>query len=162
LSSTKFIALTSLILGIAAITLPYFFGNLAVALLGGVMMLSGIVTLLLMNAARADGLQVSVFAPWLQIVAGIVILFWPSLALWLVALILGGGLILSGLASLSEMRSANVINPPAYRKYEAWFTVALGALLIVMGAAGSAVLLGIVLGIALIGRGLRQWRMASH
>lgn len=145
-------------LGLAAIALPYLFGTIAVALLGGVMLASGIVALLLMNRARDEGLRISVFAPWIQIIAGIVILIWPGLALWLVALILGGGLILSGVAGLNRMHDTDIVNPPTNRKFEFWFSIALGALLILMGAAGSAVLLGMVLGVALIGRGLQQWR----
>jgi hypothetical protein len=34
-------------------------------------------------------------------------------------------------------------------------------LLIVMGAAGSALLLGIIFGVSLIGTGMQQWRMAN-
>jgi uncharacterized membrane protein HdeD (DUF308 family) len=42
-----------------------------------------------------------------------------------------------------------------------WASIVLGALLIVMGAFGSAILLGMVLGIALINAGLQQWREAD-
>jgi hypothetical protein len=37
----------------------------------------------------------------------------------------------------------------------------LGALLIILGALGSAVLLGVALGIALIAVGIQQWREAD-
>ena len=35
-------------------------------------------------------------------------------------------------------------------------------LLIVMGAAGSALLLGVILGVSLIASGLQQWRIANR
>jgi len=62
-SPTKFSAVTSILLGVAAIILPYLFGTFAVMMLGGVMLASGIVALLYVNAARKEGIPVSVFAP---------------------------------------------------------------------------------------------------
>src|SRR5690606_2582370 len=116
--------------GVAAIILPYLFGTFAVMMLGGVMLASGIVALLYVNAARKAGIPVSVFAPWVQVIAGVVILIWPGLALWIVAVILVAGLV-------------------------------FGVLLIVLGGTGSAILLGVVLGVALISTGLQQWRLAA-
>ena len=66
MSSTKFGAVTSILLGVAAIILPSLFGTFAVMVLGGVMLASGIVALLYVNAARKEGIPVSVFAPWVQ------------------------------------------------------------------------------------------------
>jgi uncharacterized membrane protein HdeD (DUF308 family) len=160
-SSAKFSAAISILLGVAAIILPYLFGTFAVMLLGGVMLASGIVALLYVNAARKEGIPVSVFAPWVQVIAGVIILIWPELALWIVAVILGGGLILSGITGLTALRDAGIINPPVLRKVELWSSIVLGVLLIVLGSAGSAILLGIVLGIALISIGLQQWRLAA-
>lgn len=161
MSSAKFSAAISILLGVAAIILPYLFGTFAVMLLGGVMLASGIVALLYVNAARKEGIPVSVFAPWVQVIAGVIILIWPELALWIVAVILGGGLILSGITGLTALRDAGIINPPVLRKVELWSSIVLGVLLIVLGSAGSAILLGIVLGIALISIGLQQWRLAA-
>ncbi len=161
MSSTKFSAIVTTLLGVAAIVLPYVFGTLAVMILGGVMLASGIVALLYVSAARKEGVPVSVLAPWAQVIAGVVILLWPALTLWLVAVILGGGLILSGATGLTALRDDRVINPPLRRKIELWSSIVLGALLIVLGASGSAMLLGVVLGIALISSGLQQWRWAD-
>jgi uncharacterized membrane protein HdeD (DUF308 family) len=160
-SSTRFLAVVSILLGVAAIVLPYFFGTLAVIALGGVMLASGIVSLLFVNDIRKQGLPVSVFGPWAQIVAGVVILIWPELALWLVAVLLGGALILHGITGLTALRDAELVNPPMLRKIALWAIIVLGVLLIVLGAFGSAVLLGLVLGIALINAGLQQWREAN-
>ena len=160
MNSTKTGAAVTVALGVAAIVLPYFFGALAVITLGGVMLASGIVALLYVNEARRQGMPVSVLGPWIQVIAGIVILVWPKLALWLVAVILGGGLILSGITGLTALRDSGLVNPPMLRKIELWASIGLGVLLIVMGATGSAVLLGVVLGIGLIGVGLRRWRLA--
>mgnify|MGYP002065057609 CR=1 FL=1 len=101
------------------------------------------------------------FGPGAQVFAGIVLLIWPGLALWLVALVLGGGLILSGISGLSALRDSQVVNPSIVKKVEYWLIIGLGVLLIVMGAAGSALLLGTVLGVALISIGLQQWRLAG-
>jgi uncharacterized membrane protein HdeD (DUF308 family) len=160
-SSAKFVAATSILLGVAAIILPYIFGTFAVMLLGGVMLASGIVALFYVNAVRKEGIPVSVFAPWVQVIAGMVILIWPELALWIVAVILGGGLILSGITGLAALRDSGIVNPPVRRKIELWSSIVLGALLIVLGSAGSAILLGVILGIALISIGLQQWRLAT-
>ena len=160
MSSTKYSAIISILLGVAAIILPYIFGTLAVMMLGGVMLASGIVALLYVNAARKEGIPVSVIGPWVQIIAGVVILIWPDLALWIVAVILGGGLILSGITGLTALRDSGIVNPPMIRKIELWSSIVLGVLLIVSGSAGSAILLGIVLGVALISIGLQQWRFA--
>lgn len=151
-------AIFSILLGVAAIVLPYLFGTAAVMLLGGVMLVSGVVALLYVNAIRREGLPASVFAPWAQIITGVVIFIWPGLALWLVAVLLGGGMILSGITSLALIRDSGIVNPPLSRRAGPWISIALGVLLIAMGATGSAILLGIVLGISLIGAGLQQWR----
>ena len=71
-----------------------------------------------------------------------VILIWPGLALWLVAVILGGGLLLSGITGLKALRDSAVVNPPMLRRIEIWSSILLGALLIIMGGTGSALLLG--------------------
>jgi uncharacterized membrane protein HdeD (DUF308 family) len=160
-SHTKFSAGISILLGVAAIILPYLFGTLAVMVLGGVMLASGIVALLYVNAARKEGIPVSVFAPWVQVIAGMVILIWPGLALWIVAVILGGGLVISGITGLTALRDSGIVNPPMLRKIELWSSIVLGALLIILGSAGSAILLGVILGVALISIGLQQWRLAG-
>ncbi len=161
MSSTKFSAVTSILLGVAAIILPYLVGTFAVMLLGGVMLASGIVALLYVNAARKEGIPVSILAPWVQVITGVVILIWPGLALWMVAVILGGGLVLSGITGLTALRDSAVVNPPVLRKIELWSIIVLGALLIVLGGTGSAILLGMVLGVALISTGLQRWRLAA-
>jgi len=158
-NSTKFSAVTSILLGVAAIILPYLFGTFAVIMLGCVMLASGIVALLYVNAARKEGVPVSVLAPWVQVIAGVVILIWPGLTLWIVAVILGGGLILSGVTGLTALRDSGLVNPPVLRKIELWSSIVLGALLVLLGSTGSAILLGIVLGIALISSGLQRWRL---
>ncbi|NEX18460.1 MAG: hypothetical protein C1943_18120 [Halochromatium sp.] len=161
MQSRKIIAVISILLGIAAIALPYFFGTLAVSVLGGVMLASGLVSLLFVIDVRRQGLPVSVFGSWAQMIAGLVILVWPELALWLVAVLLGGGLILSGITGLVALRDAGIVNPPLLRKVGLWASILLGVLLILTGALGSAILLGLFLGIALIGAGLQQWREAD-
>ena len=161
MSPTRIFAVVSVLLGVAAIILPYFFGTLAVMALGGVMLANGIVTLLYVNSARKQGVPLIVFGPWAQIVVGMVILIWPELALWLVAILLGGGLILSGITGLTALRDSGIVNPPLLRKIGLWTSIVLGTLLILMGGFGSAILLGMVLGIALINAGLQQWREAQ-
>lgn len=158
MSSSKFFAVVSILLGVAAIVLPYFFGTLAVMALGGVMLASGVVALLYVYDVRKRGLPASVFGPWAQVIVGTVILIWPELTLWLLAILLGGGLILTGIAGLTALRDSGIVNPPVIRKIGLWASIALGVLLIVMGGFGSAILLGIVLGLALINSGLQQWR----
>jgi uncharacterized membrane protein HdeD (DUF308 family) len=146
---------------VAAIVLPYFFGTVAVMALGGVVLAGGIVSLLFVNDVRRQGVPLSVFGPWAQVIAGVVILVWPELALWVVAVLLGGGLILNGITGLTALRDAGVVNPPMLQKIGLWASIVLGVLLILMGAFGSAILLGLVLGIALINAGLQQWRHAD-
>jgi membrane protein HdeD len=126
-----------------------------------VMLASGIVSLLFVNDLRRQGVPLSVFGPWAQVVAGLVILVWPELALWLVAVLLGGGLILSGITGLTALRDAGVVTPPVLPKITLWVSIALGVLLVVTGAFGSSILLGVVLGVALINAGLQQWREAN-
>jgi uncharacterized membrane protein HdeD (DUF308 family) len=161
MSSTKVLSVVTILLGVAAILLPSFVGAMAVMALGAVMLAGGIIALLFVRDARRQGVPVSVFGPWAQMIAGAVILIWPELALWLVAVVLGGGLILSGITGLTALRDSGVGNPPLLRKIGLWASIVLGVLLIAMGAFGSAVLLGVALGIALIGIGLQQWREAA-
>ena len=161
-SATRFSAAITILLGVLAIILPYFVGTMAVMLLAAVMLASGILALVYVNGARKAGVPVSVFGPWVQVIAGIVLFIWPELALWLVAVILGGGLILSGIMGLSALQQGQLVNPPTLDKVVLWSSILLGVLLILMGAAGSALLLGIILGIALISNGLQQWRMAAQ
>lgn len=158
MNSSKAYAVVSILLGTSAIVLPYFFGTLAVMVLGGVMLASGVISLIYVYNLRGQGLPVSVFGSWAQLIAGLVIVVWPELTLWLIAVLLGGGLILNGITGLTAMRDSAIINHPLFQKVELWLSIALGALLIVMGSFGSAMLLGFVLGIALISVGIRQWR----
>ena len=158
MSQTRLFATVSILLGVAAIVVPYFFGTVAVMALGAIMLASGIIALLYAIDLRKEGLPVSVFGPWVQILAGIVILVWPELALWLVAVLLGGGLILSGIMGLTALNDAGAENGSTIHKIGLWASIALGALLIVMGSLGSAILLGLVLGLALINAGFQQWR----
>ena len=161
-TSARVAAAATIGLGACAIALPYLFGKAAVMMLAAVMLASGIVALLHVNAARKQGYPVSVLEPWAQIVAGVVLLLWPELALWVVAVVLGGGLVLSGVVGLSALANGPVVNPPLVRKLALWSSIVLGVVLIVMGAAGSALLLGVVLGIALIGIGFQQWVAAER
>ena len=79
----------------------------------------------------------------LCVIAGLVILIWPELALWIVAVLLGGGLILSGITGLTALRDSGVVNPPMRNKIALWLSIVLGVLLIILGSAGSAILLGV-------------------
>ena len=158
MNSTKIIAVISIMLGITAIVIPYFFGTLAVMVLGGVILASGIVTLFYMYYVRRQGLLVNVSGPWVQVIAGLVILVWPELTLWLIAVLLGAGLILNGINGLTAIRESVVINISVTHKIVQWLSIILGILLIVMGSFGSAILLGFILGIALISAGIQQWK----
>ena len=156
---TKYTPVLSILFGVAAIIVPHFFGTLTVMLLGGVMLASGILAVLFANDVRKAGYGVSMLGPWTQVIAGTVILVWPELALWLVAVLLGGVLILSGIGAFRTLQEQSIVNPPLSRTLLSWLSIGLGVLLIVMGALGSAILLGMVLGVALIANGLQQWRM---
>jgi uncharacterized membrane protein HdeD (DUF308 family) len=157
----KLSAVITMGLGVAAILLPYLFGTMAVMLLAAVMLASGISTLLYVNAWRRAGFAMSVLGPWVQIVAGAVLLIWPELALWLVAVLLGGGLVVSGILGLSALGRAPANRQATSKRLELWLTIGLGVLLILLGAAGSALLLGIILGFALISIGWQRWRLAQ-
>jgi uncharacterized membrane protein HdeD (DUF308 family) len=162
MDSTRFFAVITILLGIAAIILPHYFGTFAVMMLGGIMLASGILTLFNVYNVRKQGLPVSVFGPWAQVIIGLVILVWPELTLWILAILLGGGLILSGITGLTALRDSGVVNPPLLQKVGLWTSIVLGAILILLGSFGSAVLLGFVLGVALISAGLYQWRWYSR
>ena len=162
MDSTRFFAVITILLGLAAIILPHYFGTFAVMLLGGIMMANGIVSLFYVYNVRKQGLPVSVFGPWAQVIVGLVILFWPELTLWILAILLGGGLILSGITGLTALSDSGIVNPPLLQKVVLWASIVLGAILILLGSFGSAVLLGFVLGVALIGAGLYQWRWSSR
>jgi hypothetical protein len=93
-------------------------------------------------------------------VAGGVLLIWPELALWLVAVVLGGGLVVSGVLGLLALGGGPLPRQATVKRIEQWLTIGLGILLILMGSAGSALLLGIILGFSLIGTGWQRWRLA--
>ena len=158
MNSTKTFAVLSIMLGITAIVIPYFFGTLAVMVLGGVILASGIVSLFYMYYLRRQGFLIGVSGPWVQVIAGLVILVWPELTLWLIAVLLGAGLILNGITGLASIRDSAVINISVTHKIQQWLSISLGVLLIAMGSFGSAILLGFILGIALIFVGIQQWR----
>jgi uncharacterized membrane protein HdeD (DUF308 family) len=161
-ASAKLTAAATIALGVSAIALPYLFGKATVMMLAAVMLASGVVALVHVNAARKQGIPVSVLEPWAQIVAGVVLFLWPEIALWLVAVVLGGGLVLSGVVGLSALASSPVVNPPLARKLALWSSIVLGVALIALGATGSALLLGVVLGVALIGIGIQQFLAAGR
>ena len=70
------------------------------------------------------------------------------------------GLVASG--HVSRVGYVDGVDPAPLEKLTLWCTIVLGALLVLMGAAGSALFLGIILGIALISSGANQWRLASR
>ena len=160
-SGTQLSAIVSIALGVAAILLPYLFGTLAVMLLAAVMVASGVASLLYVNAWRREGIPLSALGPWVQIVAGAVLLIWPELALWLVAVVLGGGLVISGALGLSTLSHSPYPQQTTAMRIELWLTIGLGVLLILLGSAGSALLLGIILGLTLITTGWQRWRLAQ-
>jgi hypothetical protein len=162
LTGVKLSAIISMALGVAAILLPFLFGTLAVMLLAAVMLASGISGLLTVNAWRQAGFPMGAAGPWVQIVAGGVLLIWPQLALWLVAVLLGGGLVISGALSLSALGYTAFPRTASFGRIESWLTIGLGVLLIVMGASGSALLIGIILGLTLITTGWQRWRLAQR
>ena len=160
-SGTQLSAIVSIALGVAAILLPYLFGTLAVMLLAAVMVASGVASLLYVNAWRREGIPMSALVPWVQIVTGAVLLIWPELALWLVAVVLGGGLVISGALGLSTLSHSPYPQQTTAMRIELWLTIGLGVLLILLGSAGSALLLGIILGLTLITTGWQRWRLAQ-
>lgn len=161
-AAAKLSAGLSMALGVAAIALPYLFGTVAVMLLAAVMLASGLSGLMAVNAWRRVGVPMGALGPWVQIVAGAVLLIWPELALWLVAVVLGGGLVVSGALGLAALAQGPVPPQPGVKRVEYWLSIGLGMLLILMGAAGSALLLGIVLGLALIVTGWQRWQLAQR
>ena len=162
MNPTKLAAIITMVLGAVAIFLPFYVGTLAVMLLGAVVLASGVIALIYANALRKQGFLVSLIGPLARVIAGAVLLIWPELTLWVVAVVLGAGLVLSGVSGLSALRDTDVVNPPVYLKIEHWLSIVFGVLLIVSGSSGSAVLVGAVLGIALIMAGIQQWRMAGY
>jgi uncharacterized membrane protein HdeD (DUF308 family) len=161
LSNIKLSALVTMGLGVAAILLPYLFGTVAVMLLAVVMLVSGISALLYVNAWRQAGFRMSIIGAWVQVVAAAVLLIWPELALWLVAVILGGGLVVSGILGLQALGGGPFPQQATVKHLELWLTIGLGMLLILMGSAGSALLLGIILGFTLLVTGWQRWRLAQ-
>jgi len=161
LSNTRLSALITMGLGVAAILLPYLFGTVAVMLLAVVMLASGISSLLYLNAWRRAGFPMSTTGPWAQVVASALLLIWPELALWLVAVVLVGGLVISGILGLWALGGGPPPRQATVKRLELWLTVGLGMLLILMGSAGSALLLGIILGFTLIVTGWQRWRLAQ-
>ena len=162
LEDIKLSAVISMALGVAAILLPFLVGTLAVMLLAAMVLANGITGLLFVNAWRRAGFPMGTLVPWVQIVAGGVLLIWPQLALWLVAVLLGGGLVVSGALGLSVMRYYESPQPGAIGRIELWLTIGLGVLLIVTGAAGSALLIGIILGLILLVSGWQRWQLAQE
>ena len=150
-----------MLLGVAAILLPYFFGTLAVMMLGAIVLASGILALFYINAARKAGIPGSVFAPWAQTIAGAILIIWPELALWIVAIIIGAGLILNGITGLATLSGSDLVNPPGIIKAWLWASIILGVLIIISGSTGSAILLGLILGVVFISNGIQQWRLAT-
>lgn len=161
-SSTRISAAITVLLGVLAIVLPYQFSSAAVMLLAALVLASGIVGIAHVSALRRAGMPAGLAGSWAQVVAGLALLIWPGAALWLVAVLLGGGLIVSGALGLSALKGSDIVNPAPLERFPFFAMIALGVLLILMGAAGSALLLGIILGIALISSGVQQWQLAGR
>lgn len=161
-ASSRISASVTVLLGVLAIVLPYQFSSAAVMLLAALVVASGLVGLAHVSAARRAGVPAGLAGPWVQIVAGVVLLVWPGIALWMVAVLLGGGLIVSGALGLSALKGSGVVNPAPLERFAFFAMIAFGVLLILMGAAGSALLLGVALGIALISSGVQQWHQAAR
>jgi uncharacterized membrane protein HdeD (DUF308 family) len=150
-------AVVLLLLGIAALVAPFLAGLAIAFLLGWVLLASGVVGLV---AAFAGHLHYhrgwSLASALIALLAGMLLLAYPLVGVITVAIVIGAYLLVDGvsLIALALTRRKRGFSGWRWLLASGALDLVLALIILSLGAAGSAILVGIVVGVDLLAAGL--------
>ncbi|MFO6425088.1 DUF308 domain-containing protein [Motilimonas sp. KMU-193] len=154
--SAKIAAILLMLIGALAIILPVYFATLSVMILGSALLSCGVLGWLYNRFLNRSGItETSNLMPIMFGLLGLLLLLVPSLTLSVAGLIIGVGLIFSGVMGwLVERR---IVNPSFWSQLRNGITALLGLVLILSGATGAAWLIGVLFGLNTLIAGANVW-----
>ncbi len=154
--TAKIAAILMMLIGALAIILPVYFATLSVMILGSALLACGVLGWLYNRHLNRCGIsQTSNLMPIMFGLLGLLLLLIPSLTLSVAGLIIGIGLIFSGVMGwLTERR---IVNPSFWWQLRHGITALLGFVLILSGATGAAWLIGVLFGLNILIAGANVW-----
>ena len=152
-----------ILLGVAALLMPMMAGLAATLVFAWILILTGMIGLISAFAGRAHAhLGWSLASAALALVVGVVLLVYPLAGAVALTLLIGGYLFLDGVAltalALDHRRRAT--GPWTWLLASGLLDLALATIIFFMSAIGSAVLIGVVVGLSLMAAGLAL--LATH
>lgn len=157
-----------ILLGIAALVMPLMAGLAATLVFAWILILTGMIGLISAFAGRAHAhLGWSLASAIVALAIGVILLFYPLAGAVALTLIIGAYLLLDGvvLIGLALDHRRRGIRPWGWLLASGLIDVLLAAFILFMSAIGSAVLIGVMVGLSLIFAGialLLVQRMATH
>jgi len=160
-------AVLLILLGIGALVMPLMAGLAATLVYAWILILTGMIGLIAAFAGRAHAhLGWSLASAILALVIGVVVLFYPLAGAVALTLIIGAYLFLDGIAliGLALDHRKRGIGPWVWLLASGLIDLVLAAIILFMSAIGSAVFIGVVVGISLIfaGVGLLMFHAAAR
>jgi uncharacterized membrane protein HdeD (DUF308 family) len=145
------------VLGIAALVMPLMAGIAATLVYAWILILTGIIGLVSAFAGRSHAhFGWSLASAILALVIGVIVLLYPLAGAVAVTLIIGAYLILDGIAliglALDHRRQGG--GPWGWLLVSGLIDLVLAAIILFMSAIGSAVFIGVVVGISLVFAGV--------
>ncbi len=156
-----------IILGVGALLMPLMAGIAASMVFAWVLILAGVIGLVSAIGSRDHShLGWSLVSALLALLVGIVLLINPLIGAASLALLVGVYLLLDGvtLVALALDHRRRAIEPWGWLLASGLFDIVLAAFIILMGAIGSAVMIGVIVGLSLITAGIAllapRWALA--
>lgn len=159
-SHAKMAATLMMVIGALAILLPFYFAVFSVLIIGVAVLVSGLLGLIYNWQLTRLGVEFKAnLVPWLFVLLGLFLLITPKLTLSLAGLLIGGGLLFSGVMGwLAEKRTGRIFVQSQLRH---GITGTLGLILVLSGASGIAWLIGVFFGLNMLIAGATLWRSVS-
>ncbi|WP_432455491.1 hypothetical protein ACRRS0_08555 [Agarivorans sp. QJM3NY_29] len=154
------IAIVHIIAGLITMLLAYYVGTFSAIVLGLSIIAYAAVGLWFNQRLRKQLVKpIDHSSYWLFLAVGLLLTLFPGITLGLAALCLGGGLIIYGIQSFKGSRlNAGLL---IWAKCRALFSILLGLVIILSGAAGLAWLIGMLFGLHIFFYGINLWMLSK-
>ncbi len=159
-SQAKMAAGFMMVIGALAVLLPFYFTVFAVLIVGSAVLLSGLLGLIYNWQLTKLGVDFQANrVPWLFVVLGLFLLFTPRLTLSIAGLLVGSGLVFSGVTGwLAEKRAGEIFT---WSQLRHGITGTFGIILVLSGGSGIAWLIGVFFGLNMLMAGANLWRSVT-
>ena len=156
----RYAAAGMMLLGVAAIIMPFYVGLASAMLIGLAIAATGLGGLIINLRLRRAGYAIRTdLAYWLYFAVGLLLTLIPQLTLGLAALLLGAGFLLFGFIGWLGRAHAPDRTLQTIRSL---FTLTIGIVILGSGASGIAWLIGVGFGVSLLLQGVQLWTLVQQ